>query len=62
MLRFKDFMNEKQTDKKYELVGQEGKFWRIMALKDFECVDGTKVRTKVRTKVKAGDIGGFINK
>lgn len=52
MLKFKDFINEKQTDRKYELVGQEGKFWRIRALKDFECVDGTKV--------KAGDIGGLI--
>ena len=52
MLKFKDLINEKQTDKKYELVGQEGKFWRIRALKDFECVDGTKV--------KAGDIGGLI--
>ena len=40
MLKFKDFINEKQTDRKYELIGQEGKFWRIRALKDFECVDG----------------------
>lgn len=40
MIRFKDFINEKQADRKYELVGQEGKFWRIMALKNFECVDG----------------------
>ncbi len=39
MVKFKDFINEKQTDRKYELVGQEGKFWHIRALKDFECVD-----------------------
>ena len=40
MLIFKDSKNEKQTDRKYELVGQEGKFCRIRAIKDFECVDG----------------------
>lgn len=48
---YENIVNEAK-EPKYELVGQEGKFWRIRALKDFECVDGTKV--------KAGDIGGLI--
>lgn len=37
---------------KYELVEKEGNLYRIRALKDFDCVDGTKVKT--------GDIGGLI--
>ena len=42
MLRFKDFINEKQTDRKYELVGQEGKFWRIRALVSEHLYQSTK--------------------
>lgn len=57
MLIFKDSKNEKQTDKKYELVGQEGKFWRIRAIKDFECVDGRYIRSN---RLKSNRLGRSI--